>query len=86
MQTPSRVSTRSHPFLPLRRQDLHPTRFQPAKVSAQARFTGAAQAGFERLLAGPSKWVSGPMLRIDPRGDPIRRDPRFQALVRRYGG
>jgi serine/threonine-protein kinase len=57
-----------------------------AMILAQARFTDAALAEIEPLLAGNSWMVSGPMLRLDPRWDPIRNDPRFQALVRRYGG
>ena len=39
----------------------------------------------QRLLAGPS-WVSVHTLRLDPHWDPIRNDPRFQALLRKYGG
>jgi serine/threonine-protein kinase len=56
-----------------------------ALILAQLRLTDAALAEIEPLLAGPSL-LSGPILRLDPRWDPIRHDPRFQALVRRYGG
>ncbi len=34
------------------------------------------------LLAVPS-WISVPLLRADPTWDPVRDDPRFQALVKR---
>ena len=61
-------------------------RTSAALILAQAGFHDEALPLIERLLPGPSMLVSGPMLRLDPRWDPIRRDPRFQALVRRYGG
>jgi hypothetical protein len=38
----------------------------------------------ERLLAGPSYDISVHTLRLDPRWDPIRDDPRFQALLKKY--
>ena len=38
----------------------------------------------EQLLAGPSL-TSVHTLRIDPRWHPIRDDPRFQALLEKYG-
>ena len=34
------------------------------------------------LLASPS-WISLPLLRVDPTWDAVRRDPKFQALVKR---
>jgi hypothetical protein len=34
------------------------------------------------LLSVPS-WISVPLLQADPTWDPIRRDPGFQALVKR---
>lgn len=39
----------------------------------------AAIAGLERLLDRPSH-LSGPLLRIDPRWDPLRNHPRFRML------
>jgi len=56
-----------------------------ARILAQAGEADAALDEIERLLARPS-WLSVHTLRIDPRWDPIRNDPRFQALLRRYGG
>ena len=38
-----------------------------------------------RLLSRPS-WLSVNTLRIDPRWDPIRTQPRFKALLARYAG
>ncbi|HEY6059755.1 MAG TPA: hypothetical protein VIV10_04160, partial [Gemmatimonadales bacterium] len=55
-----------------------------ALILAQAGLTDAALPVIELSLAGPSL-NSGPMLRLDPRWDPIRHDPRFQALMRRSG-
>jgi hypothetical protein len=34
------------------------------------------------LLSVPS-WISVPLLLVDPTWDPVRRDPGFQALVKR---
>ncbi len=53
-------------------------------IFAQAGFVEEALAEIEPLLAGPSV-TSVHMLRLDPRWDPIRNDPRFQALLEKYG-
>lgn len=44
----------------------------------------ALRAEAERLLAGPS-WLSVHTLRLDPPWDPIREQPRFKALLAKYG-
>ena len=61
-------------------------RTSAALILVQAGFRDETLLLVERLLEGPSQYVSGPMLRIDPLWDPLRGDARFQALVRRYGG
>ena len=43
-----------------------------------------AVAELEYLLSIPSR-VSVPLLRLDPRWDPLRDHPRFQALLEKYG-
>ncbi len=54
-----------------------------AHILAQAGEADAALDEIERLLAGPS-WLSVHTLRLDPRWDPIRSHPRFQALLAEY--
>jgi serine/threonine protein kinase/tetratricopeptide (TPR) repeat protein len=46
----------------------------------------AAIQQLEYLLSIPTHLVSVPLLRIDPRWDPLRKDPRFQHLLQKYGG
>ncbi len=55
-----------------------------AHILAQAGDAEAALDEIERLLAGPS-YLSVHTLRLDPRWDPIRNDPRFKALLAKYG-
>jgi TolB-like protein/tetratricopeptide (TPR) repeat protein len=43
----------------------------------------AALERLEYLLANPS-YLSAPYLRMDPKWDPIRDDPRFEALLEKY--
>jgi TolB-like protein/tetratricopeptide (TPR) repeat protein len=54
-----------------------------AEILAQVGGTEAALDEIERLLAGPSA-LSVHTLRLHPRWDPIRDDPRFRALLERY--
>jgi hypothetical protein len=50
---------------------------------AQAGFADDALVEIKPLLNGPSR-MSVHTLRLDPRWDPIRNDPRFQALLVKY--
>ena len=50
---------------------------------SQAGDVDAALDEIEQLLAGPG-FLSVHMLRLDPRWDPIREHPRFQALLAKY--
>ena len=54
-----------------------------ARILAAIGDADAALAEIERLLVGPSE-LSVHMLRLDPRWDPIREHPRFQALLVKY--
>ena len=55
-----------------------------AMIFAQAGLVSEALSELEPLLAGPSS-TSVHMVRLDPRWDPIRENPRFQALLEKYG-
>ncbi|NIM50221.1 MAG: protein kinase, partial [Gemmatimonadales bacterium] len=55
-----------------------------ARILAQAGEADAALDEIEQLLAGPGV-LSVHTLRLDPRWDPIREDPRFQRLLEQYG-
>jgi serine/threonine-protein kinase len=58
-----------------------------AKIYAQAGQADAAAKLLDRLLAMPAgEYVSVPLLKLDPTWDPIRNDPRFQALLKKYAG
>ncbi|MHB1313218.1 MAG: tetratricopeptide repeat protein, partial [Gemmatimonadaceae bacterium] len=54
-----------------------------AQILARLGDTDAALTDIERLLRGPS-WQSAHTLQLDPRWDPIRNDPRFRELLKRY--
>lgn len=43
----------------------------------------AALDQIEHLLSIPS-WLTVPLLRVDPRYDPLRENTRFQALLAKY--
>ena len=54
-----------------------------AKILAQLGLVEEALAEIEPELSPPS-WYDVHRLRLDPIWDPIRNDPRFQALLERY--
>jgi serine/threonine-protein kinase len=54
-----------------------------ARILAQAGEPDDALDEIEELLAGPG-FLSVHKLRLDPRWDPIREHPRFQALLAKY--
>ena len=55
-----------------------------ARILAHAGEAGLALDEIERLLEGPALGLSVHTLRLDPRWDPIRDHPRFQALLVEY--
>ncbi len=61
---------------PFRMEDL-------ALIYAMVGNQDAAIQQLDRLLSGPS-WISVPLLRLDPRWDPLRRNPKFDALLAKY--
>ncbi|MGD2122912.1 MAG: protein kinase [Gemmatimonadota bacterium] len=54
-----------------------------AMILAEAGDRDGALREIERVLSGPG-WISAHTLRLDSRWDPIREDPRFQALLEEY--
>lgn len=56
-----------------------------AEVYLMVGESDAALEQLEWLLSHPS-FLSVPLLRVDPLWDPLRRDPRFQALLAKYAG
>ncbi len=54
-----------------------------ARILAQAAELDAALDEIEQLLAGPG-YLGVHRLRLQPRWDPIREHPRFQALLAKY--
>ncbi len=60
--------------------------WQMAQIQAQVGQVAEAVASLDRMLAMPAgDFVSVPSLKLDPTWDPIRHDPRFQALLKKYG-
>ncbi|MGH8191305.1 MAG: tetratricopeptide repeat protein [Rhodanobacteraceae bacterium] len=56
-----------------------------ARIQAQVGQAGQAVAILDKLLAKHTgTLVSVPLLKMDPTWDPIRNDPRFQALLKKY--
>jgi hypothetical protein len=55
------------------------------EIYAQLGEADAALELIELLLAMPAgREISVPLLRLDPTFDPLRRDPRFEALLARF--
>lgn len=55
-----------------------------ARILSHVGEVDAALDEIERLMAGPSISLSVHTLRLDPRWDPIREHPRFQALLAQH--
>ena len=56
-----------------------------ARVEAAAGDNDAAIRKLRQLLDMPAGYaVSVPLLKLDPTWDPLRKDPRFQALLKQY--
>ncbi|MGH8397876.1 MAG: hypothetical protein ACRETA_06495 [Gammaproteobacteria bacterium] len=56
-----------------------------AQVQARIGHVGMAVEQLQHLLQIPAgSFISIPILKFDPAWDPIRKDPRFQALLEKY--
>ncbi|MGH8114755.1 MAG: tetratricopeptide repeat protein, partial [Rhodanobacteraceae bacterium] len=56
-----------------------------ALIEAQIGKPGKAIAQLDELLAAPTgSAISVPLLKLEPAWDPIRNDPRFKALLKKY--
>ena len=59
--------------------------FRLATIQAELGHATDAVATLNLVLASPSgDYISVPLLKINPIWDPIRKDPRFQALLKKY--
>ena len=54
-----------------------------ARICAMVGNQEAAIEQLDYLLSHPS-WISVPLLRLDPRWDPVRKNPKFEALLAKY--
>src|SRR4030095_16998943 len=55
-----------------------------AQIYARTGEFDEAYRLLDHLLAVPTHGLTVPMLKIDPAWDPLRKDPRFQALIDKY--
>ena len=55
-----------------------------ARVHAMLGDQDAAIGELDLMLSKPAE-ISTQTLRLDPRWDPLRSNPRFQALLKKYG-
>jgi serine/threonine-protein kinase len=57
-----------------------------AKIQVAADDRTAAIKLLQRIMTTPFRWslVSTALLKLDPAWDPLRNDPRFRALLKKY--
>ncbi len=70
-------------------KDAHAAPFLVVNLAFIYALTGEEEAGIqelEYLLSIPTYEISVPLLRIDPRWDRLRKHPRFQDMLKKYGG